>query len=69
MEADLLEDAENIVDAEPGHDVVPRLGRQSAAEELVGGGQRRERRPGVGEVDRRLGQKPRHERNERCEKE
>ena len=65
MEADLLEDAEDVVDAEPGHDVVTRLGSQAAAEKLVGRGQRRERRPGVGEVDRRLGQKPEQERNVR----
>ena len=56
MKADLLEDAQDVVDAEPGHDVVARPGRQAAAEELVGRRQRRERRPRAGEHDRRLGQ-------------
>ena len=31
VEADLLEDAQDVVDAEPGHDVVTSLGRQAAA--------------------------------------
>ena len=49
----------------PLHQVVWAWGSQSAAEKLVSRGQRRERSPGVGEVDRRLGQKPEQERNVR----